>query len=322
MGCEHTYVHIGESLPRHHEKTFAILLLLLTLKSASKSEQWRDAEERPPSVGQEGGYRFFFFPRFFYCLVSATLGDSSDITVLPSTADALHLCHPLPAEKPWIFHDINFIPYNRSSPRPSSQQNFCRNLPSLSGKPLKTPCRFTVLNVLQPNNNLRFKGGPSPRRIEWYKNQQHYFRVRGRCFGKGSFLHGLQTIPPGCCMLYPRPQGAVWTQPCKHPHFSLLQPIHPAHCTEATVPKESCFLDVLWVARLPLVWWTPAGIPAPQGITLLSSSQHLQFPTSWSCLASTREIVSSFSLHLRTTKSAFPGLVGLLTCSVSMETQP
>ena len=26
MGCEHTYVHIGESLPRYHEKTFAILL--------------------------------------------------------------------------------------------------------------------------------------------------------------------------------------------------------------------------------------------------------------------------------------------------------
>ena len=39
MGCEHTYVHIGEILPRHHEKTFTVLLLLLTLKSASKSEQ-------------------------------------------------------------------------------------------------------------------------------------------------------------------------------------------------------------------------------------------------------------------------------------------
>lgn len=39
MGCEHTYVHIREILPRRHEKTFAVLLLLLTLKSASKSEQ-------------------------------------------------------------------------------------------------------------------------------------------------------------------------------------------------------------------------------------------------------------------------------------------
>ena len=68
-------------------------------------------------------------------------------------------------------------------------------------------------------------------------------------FWAWQFLHCPQTIPPGCCMLYPRPQREVWTQPCKNPHFSLLQPIHPAHCTKATVPKESRFLNVLWVAR-------------------------------------------------------------------------
>lgn len=88
------------------------------------------------------------------------------------------------------------------------------------------------------------------------------------------------------------------------------------------LPKESCFLDILWVARPAFCLMNSSRNPCP-------SRHHPAFlfsapaiSTSWSCLASTREIVSFFSLYLRPTKSTFPGLLGLLTCSVSMETQP
>ena len=93
------------------------------------------------------------------------------------------------------------------------------------------------------------KGAKVPEGLNDIKISSITSEPGGWCFGHGSFLHCPQTIPPGCCMLYPRPQREVWTQPCKNPHFSLLQPIHPAHCTKATVPKESRFLNVLWVAR-------------------------------------------------------------------------
>ena len=124
---------------------------------------------------------------------------------------------------------------------------------------------------------------------------------------------------------------AAWTQLRKNPPVltSCFQPIYPARCAEATVPSDTFpgsplpAKRVLSLDVLPLVWLTPAPIPAPQGITLLSISQHLHFPTSWARLASAWTVFPSI-LHLQTTKFMFPGLAYLLpspwksslTCSV------
>ena len=177
MGCEHTYVPIGEILPRHHEKTFAVLLLLLTLKSASKSE-------RGEAAFCGAGRRVQAFPGS--STVQSLMPSGTPVTLLSFLP--LQMLSIWPPRSP-EFSTTSILSLTIDLPQAlHPNRTFagaCQDWVANHWK--KTLCRFTVLNVLQPNNNLHFKGGPSPRRIEWYKNQQHYFRVRGMMFWAWQF---------------------------------------------------------------------------------------------------------------------------------------